>query len=237
MENIKDALEADAARMTAKFGPEFLAGVDALIPKFEKMMKAFIGMGDKLPVFQTLSMIFEGWGEIFDGIGETVTLLNSYVDKISTKGFGEVTKASTANPALGFSKEDEDLANDLKEGWHWLSGVLANGALPASTGGSKSSAPPQYNGADVDVRRDFKNGWNMLKDAAMSGALPASVASPAPHVPVSAAGPQGANTRPIEVNQTLQFNHSGTNAQQTASDVKVATRQAFRSLPSTGIGA
>lgn len=249
LEAIGDKLTVSMERELGKFGPEFLKDLDALVPKITALVDAFGEMVRKTSALQIMGKIFEGWGYIFEGITKAVKIIDDWTDKHPE--FGSSVAKGAANalfPGAGMllDKNAQDAAiNSVSDAMDKANNLIENANRPQAP---EPNSPKPY-GIGLNPDADTVNhtlgpkiGPMLDKlDSMIPGANAASsllnkiIKNPEPKV-APVVRPQASNA-PVEVNQTLNFTHTGQDSQRTASDVKTAVRQAFRQLPSIGQGA
>jgi hypothetical protein len=87
--NLSNKIEMAIGHLNAKHGLSVVKDISMLADKIFKVVEGFEKIAEKLKLFQVLGKVFEGWGLIFDAIGNGVDSLvgakpgkeNDYVDK------------------------------------------------------------------------------------------------------------------------------------------------------------
>lgn len=198
-----------------------------------------------------LDLVFQGWADIFDGITTALTAIME-----ATKG-SEGTEKLKESVAGFFTNDAPNMFKTLTDE------VFGESPIPSDPVSKKNTEQVPKPGYGERIGNAFLNGGQgeslvgIVTDALKEGAkvnvggtqdlqkptlrlvVPPSPAlgdaakSIAPSVaPVSGAG----STQNIEVNQTLKFEHDGTDPKKTGDSVKKSVKDAFRQLSAQSQG-
>lgn len=244
--NLGAKIEMAVGHFNALHGGQLVKDISMITDKVLGLAESFLRLADKLDLFKQIGKVFEGWGIIFDKIGEGAKLLEALTSKdpkergkAQGKVDGFIDTASGDVKAIASSLFDsfkETVAEVIKPGGS------AEPEKPTGAG-NKFSRPgetveemmrrkgyqlPETGNVDDALK---KHGFLRPEQSALPP--PTDIARP-PGAPVAA--PQAAPAQNINVNQSLNFQTDGSNAKQVGSDVKKAVRDAFRQMPAQAQG-
>lgn len=113
--DVHERWEMAMGKMVAKDGPAIVAGVEEVSKAVLQMIAAFEKLGGLVGALKGISMVFEGWAHIFNGIGEVIDKVSDHAadliaDPKSTLSFSDTTAKGSGSYG--------DAA--LKKGWNGL---------------------------------------------------------------------------------------------------------------------
>lgn len=228
--NLGNKVEMAFGHFNAAHGGQLVNDLSKITDQIVIMANAFMKLAEKTNLFKGISMIFEGWGKIFEGISAAVDAINEL-------------------KAVEAPKDDDDKGEGFwasagragKTTLSWESAVVGmlGDAMEGILGSSESTVTPEQKKQYEETLRKLRGGKDGPvgegrapaprggKTAAFHATAPGAAA---PRVP--AAMPAGA-AAPAEVNvtQTLNFLHDGKDAKKTGDSTKQAVKDAFWSNP------
>jgi hypothetical protein len=70
--NLHTQFDMTMDRLNVQFGSKIISDISKLTPEVLKLVTAFGNLASKLPILQTMGMVFEGWTDIFKGLDVVV---------------------------------------------------------------------------------------------------------------------------------------------------------------------
>lgn len=233
--NLGQTIDMAFGHFNAKHGKELADGLTPVIGKIEKLAEAFTKLSEKAHLFEWLGKVFEGWTYIFQG-------LTTAVEALTAKG-GVVPSPAGVGKALD---KGIDAATSGPEG-------PVSAFLRAAAERVLGPAPQ---GTKIDKDHPFVPAENPLVSAAQDvvnfGKRMTGPTDPNAHLPGQAvadalmgrsvAAPsrlpatQPAANQNVTVNQNLNFQHDGKDAQKTGDSTSRAVKHAMQQYAVQGQG-
>lgn len=76
--NLGQKIQMAMGHLNAKHGLGLVGDIEKLVPSIIHLIEAFTLLSEKLQLFKGIGLIFEGWKNIFDGIGGTVDKISKF---------------------------------------------------------------------------------------------------------------------------------------------------------------
>lgn len=259
--NLSNTVSMAFDNFTAKHGGEIIGGLEKIIPKVIELAEAFERLSNNLKIFKLIGMVFEGWKDIFEGLNTAVEgVADATADvKPGDKKGEEKKDEARSNLLKGFATilmgifDPGALAAQAY--------AVVNAGEPKKTPAENSPRAAKKENTPAlgpAAQRVIKVLSTPVHVSVSSGAVhihekpktelkvtipPSPIITPKVVVPPmpagAAAGAFGGKTSAsnVNVNQTLNFQHDGTNPKQVADSHKAATQKAYRQIAAVGNGA
>lgn len=225
--DLQNKIEMQVGRFNAAHGQELISGISRIADEIFKLVNAFEQLAEKMGLFtKILPAVIEGWTKIFQMLSAFVGEASdkrSIGEKIHDYAFGtkeeqEAHAKQKANEAALKTKIQANTKNGIPPpAGYTPEGDVIQSPVAKSTPSSPVAAP---------VSAGAKQGGKVIPiTSAVKVATP--VVLPTVHNTV--------NTQEVKIDQTLNFNHDGTNAQKIGSDHKKAANEAYRQQPQSQV--
>ncbi len=227
--NIEDKIQKVVDHFAAMHGEQLTADISKIVDKVAILAKSFMELAEATKLFTGIQKAFEGWTIIIDGL---IKLIN-----VAKEGYTLLT-GGTVDPK---KSEAGKLEKGVTEFFKSIPGVFdamidslgdTETPLRGAAGAVLGEAPKAKAITPGSVASPAHRAVNALIGEPPKGVPTAQAIAPSMPGVASAAAP-GQN---IEVTQTLNFEHTGTDPKKTADSVKQAVRDAFRQMPAQAQG-
>lgn len=234
--NLRNKIEMSIGKFNAEHGNELVSGISRITDQVLKLVEAFSKMADKLELFRWFGEMIKGWTSILGVVTEGVEHPEGLLNKTKETVQGAFISA-TEGPTR--SKEEETLASRIRQRRKTGQPVPANYDEDGYAVAPKSPAAAAPARSPVSANTPTSP---VGAPAARSPATKAKTQREGQVIPITAAVRVAtpvvlptvnntSNTHQVNVNQTLQFNHDGKEAQKIGSDHKKAANEAYRQMP------
>lgn len=216
--NLGNKIEMAVGHFNAKHGGELVKDISMITDKVIKLAEAFEKLSEKAHLFEAIGKMFQGWEIIIKGF---ISLIDSFDQTMDQEG----------SSALGVNIGKEKPGDDKKDA-----------ALPNAVTALMSIVTDLIDSSLTDKIHDVMNtkihihkGEDGIPRIRIGEGAPSVSPSAVPVPPPLPGGPKGP-AQNVEVNQTLNFSHDGTDPKKTADSTKKAVRDAYRQLSAQGQG-
>lgn len=227
--NLGTSIEMMVGRFNAQHGLEFVNDLQKLIPPFERLLSVANKFIEKIH-------LFDGIKAIFEGAAKAVDFLSKKLDEFTKSGFIEKTSKNmtSVSKELGEVNKSESFQG-VKEVFSSLFSMLTNPALVPTNedlsklgkGTSKALAP--VTDPIMDRFADVVGKMTLF----LSGESQQSKPNVLPKAPATK-GQQA--TQNVNINQTMNFQSDGSNAQEAGDIFANKMRSTISQIPAIGQG-
>lgn len=128
LSNLATKVEMAFGNFNAKYGGPLIKDLGIATDKILKLGEAFVRLGESAKVLKAIGLIFEGWGKIFDGIRETIEMVQ---DKNKREQVGDTAKGVGLQMLRDMHGEGNQVFH-LKDLFDW---IMHGSAQTAPAGG------------------------------------------------------------------------------------------------------
>lgn len=243
--NLKNTIEMAVGHFNAKHGGELVEGLTKITDKVIGLAEALVKLSEKLHAMEWFGKMVEGWTGIFKGLTAFVEhpldtikeAASSTAEAVHGAAIAAGDAASEGAKKLVPTISDPRVAASMAGAMGGYSGVgfpAAKQPAPAPTVATtlqKTTINPVQNKTQI---MPIQNKTQII--AIKSGATP-GLPNPANAIKPTNLPPIVANkTQTVNVQQNLNFQHDGKDAQKVGDSTKKAVKDAFRQLPSQAQG-
>lgn len=222
--NLGNKIEMAIGHLNAKFGPALVKDITQIVDKLIPLGESLVKLGEALHVVEGIKKAFDGWSIIIkaitDGVKEITGLLDDpkWAEKLEKLGIATGKGAAELGAEAGREGLDAFAEANIAAD---KGGTEANTLIGTMISILTKLVAPSF--AKPDAASAAKYGPKLF---VVPPSPTASALSGAAKPPVPAGAP--GSTQNVEVNQTLQFHHDGTDAKKTGDSVQKAVTHAFR---------
>lgn len=223
--NLGTKIEMAIGHFNALHGGQLVNDINGIIIPVLKLAEAFMKFADSAKLFDKIDLVLKGWQIILENLIPMVKTLND----LFTGSDQEKDKAS--DKVIDFTKDTGSVLGEMfKDLFGETSTPPKPAAQKAETGQPSTAEKTQPESNVISLWMDRVNKAGAVKPATRQQVSPI-----APVMPAGAATSPG-TTQNIEVNQNLNFQHEGKDSQRTSSDLKKATKDAYRQMSAQAQG-
>lgn len=218
--NLGNKIEMAIGHFNAKHGGQFVADLTKITDKVISLSEAFVKLAEKTKFFEIVGKSIQGWTLLIGLLTDSIDNAGKAAGGKEERTVGNIGKA--AEGSTPGQKAMMALLNAFAPGG---SGIL--GAIPDVFDALPKAAP------NSEAYNKSIGLFNQTVPAPAGAARPNPPTTTAekaarPNPPPGAAVSAPNSTQNVNVQQTLNFNHDGTDAPKTADSVKQAAQRYFR---------
>lgn len=239
-DNLGTKIQMAFGRFNAMHGGKLVSDISTLTDSVLKLADAFLKLANTIKLFQWFDKAIKGWSAVFEGIASSVTTIQKsaadpkYAESVN-KDLDQYYQASPSfmKSLFDFLFNEEIDQKQTQDRMERLKEIYKNKAAENAAKGITGPAQRSMDPASM-VPNAYAKPWWELKLGESIWSKSEWLASP--KIPETPKGGDSKTVQEINVNQTLNFQHDGTNPGRAAQSHKDAIQKAFRQMSAQAQG-